>query len=195
MAIIHSSLSDGLHYVGQQHQNWDQWLPELRYAINTAQQETTGCTPAELMVGRQIHGPLERLIHLPPSPEQASYTVLDRQHYLQQEVVQRMRMNQAKQAKYYNLKRKDVQFKVGDLVWLKTHPLSSAVSKFTSKLAPKWEGPGVITKRKGPINYSVSWGDPPRTDCFNVVNLKRFYGRSSSEMPAGGGIYVALPHN
>ncbi len=24
-------------YVGQQHQSWDQWLPEFRYAINTAQ--------------------------------------------------------------------------------------------------------------------------------------------------------------
>ncbi len=36
-------------YVGQQHQTWDQWLPEFRYAINTAQQESTGKTPAEIM--------------------------------------------------------------------------------------------------------------------------------------------------
>ncbi|RXN36895.1 reverse ribonuclease integrase [Labeo rohita] len=132
-------------YVGQQHQSWDQWLPELRYAINTAQQETTGRTPAELMLGRQIYGPLERLIHIHPSPEQAAYTVLERQHLLQQEVVRRMRMSQAKQAKYYNIRRKDVQFQLGDLVWLKTHPLSNAANKFTSKLAPKWEGPGIIT--------------------------------------------------
>lgn len=52
-------------YVGQHHQLWDQWLPEFRFAINTAYQETTGKTPAELMLGRQLHGPLERLVHRP----------------------------------------------------------------------------------------------------------------------------------
>ncbi len=34
-------------YVGQQPKTWDQWLPEFRYPINTAQQESTGKTPAE----------------------------------------------------------------------------------------------------------------------------------------------------
>uniref|UniRef100_A0A9J8AKF4 Gypsy retrotransposon integrase-like protein 1 n=1 Tax=Cyprinus carpio carpio TaxID=630221 RepID=A0A9J8AKF4_CYPCA len=50
-------------YVGQHHQLWDQWLPEFWFAINTAYQETTGKTLAEWMVGRQLHGPLERLVH------------------------------------------------------------------------------------------------------------------------------------
>lgn len=48
-------------YVGQQHQTWDQWLPEFRYAINTAQQESTGKTPAELMLQRPATGTSETL--------------------------------------------------------------------------------------------------------------------------------------
>ncbi|KAI2644984.1 Retrovirus-related Pol polyprotein from transposon 17.6 [Labeo rohita] len=64
-------------YVGQQHQTWDQWLPEFHYAINKAQHESTGKTPAELMLGRQVLGPLERLIHRPPSPDQAAYSLVE----------------------------------------------------------------------------------------------------------------------
>lgn len=56
-------------FVGQYHNTWDQWIPEFRFALNTAQQETTGKAPAELALGRTLHGPLERLIHKPPSPE------------------------------------------------------------------------------------------------------------------------------
>ena len=66
-------------YVGDHHQNWDQWLPELRFAINTAQQETTGKTPAELTLGRQLKGPLERLINHPPTPNHTAYSLLEGQ--------------------------------------------------------------------------------------------------------------------
>ncbi|KAL0146720.1 hypothetical protein M9458_058060, partial [Cirrhinus mrigala] len=59
-------------------------------AINTAQQESTGKTPAELMQGRQVLGPLERLIHRPPSPDQAAYSLVERQNIMAEEVKSRM---------------------------------------------------------------------------------------------------------
>ncbi|KAK7925190.1 hypothetical protein WMY93_007500 [Mugilogobius chulae] len=101
-------------YVGQQHTAWDQWLPEFRFAINTAQQETTGKTPAELALGRQLKGPLERLIHKPPSPDQQqTYDLVERQDKLKEEVKRRVGEHQARQAKYYNARRKEMQFKQG----------------------------------------------------------------------------------
>lgn len=54
-------------FVGDKHSNWDQWLPELRFAINSAHQESTGVTPAQLMLGRSLKGPLERLLYKSPS--------------------------------------------------------------------------------------------------------------------------------
>ncbi len=102
-----------------------------------------------------------------------------------------MRMSQAKQARYYNYRRKNVQFQPGDLVWLNAHPLSSASNKFSAKLAPKWEGPAEIKSKTEPVNYTVCWDNPPKTDVMNVVNLKRYYGRSPPTPLAGvGGIYV-----
>ncbi|KAL1251055.1 hypothetical protein QQF64_018851 [Cirrhinus molitorella] len=46
-------------YVGETHRDWDKWLAEFRFAINTASNETTGHSPAELALGRQLKGPLE----------------------------------------------------------------------------------------------------------------------------------------
>lgn len=123
--------------------------------------ETTGRTPAELMTGRTLKGPLERLIYQPPLPDQAAYLVIEKQKEMTEEVKHRMGLHRVRQARYYNVRRKDAPFHPGDLVWLRSHPLSSATAKFSAKLVAKWEGPVEIKKKKlGPINY-------------NMVNLKR----------------------
>ncbi len=56
-------------YVRDNHRDWDKWIPEFRYAINSAWQESTGLTPAEIALGRKLKGPLERLIRKPPNPD------------------------------------------------------------------------------------------------------------------------------
>lgn len=49
-------------YVKDNHRQWDRCLSDVRYAINTAWQESTGLTPAEITLGRKLKGPLEHLI-------------------------------------------------------------------------------------------------------------------------------------
>lgn len=80
-----------------------------------------------------------------------------------------------------------MQFQPGDLDWFKNHPLSKASNIFSAKLVLKWEGPVEIKSKTGPINYTVCWGNPRKTDVFNVVNLKRYYRRSPQTLSAGGG--------
>ncbi len=41
----------------EQHQHWDSGLPELEFAINTAQQESTGFAPCQLVFGRMLQFP------------------------------------------------------------------------------------------------------------------------------------------
>ena len=165
-------------FVGQHHNTWDQWLPEFRFALNSAQQETTGKVPAELALGRKLHGPLERLINKPPSPaDQAAYNLVERQQKMAEEVRRRVDVHQARQARYYNSRRKEAHFQTGDLVWVRTHPLSKASDKFSAKLAPKWEGPAKVLRKLGPVNYRIGWNNPPdKQDTVNVVNIKKFYG-------------------
>ena len=111
-----------------------------------------------------------------PSPEQPAYSVMERQQKLAEEVSRRVNAAKARQARYYNIHRRNAQFSDGDLVWVKAHHLSNAAAKFSSKLAPKWSGPAVVMKRLGPINYKIKWEDQSkREDTVNVVNLKPYF--------------------
>lgn len=46
-------------YVNDKHKSWDKYLPEFRFAQNSAVHESTGLTPAELPLGRPLKGPLD----------------------------------------------------------------------------------------------------------------------------------------
>ncbi len=105
-------------YVGKHHQDWDKWLPEFRLAINTAVHETIGVTPALLALGRNIKGPLERLIHKTPIPDTTLDITLQKQQEIQEEVRRHIGVAKSRQARYYNARRRDVHFEVGDLVWV-----------------------------------------------------------------------------
>ncbi|GFX96365.1 retrovirus-related Pol polyprotein from transposon opus [Trichonephila clavipes] len=50
------------NYVNEQHDTWDQFLREFAYAIRTAVNETTGKTPAELFLGRNLITPFQKLV-------------------------------------------------------------------------------------------------------------------------------------
>lgn len=55
----------------------------------------------------------------------------------------RVRLEEAsvKLARNYNLRRRDVQYMPGELVWRKNFVLSDAANYYAAKLAPKYIGP------------------------------------------------------
>ncbi|GFW52093.1 uncharacterized protein TNCV_2819621 [Trichonephila clavipes] len=57
--------------------------------------------------------------------------------------------------KYYNRRRRYVQIKVNNCVWVATHPLSSATRKVVAKFKPKFEGPYRVLDVKN--NNVVIW--------------------------------------
>ncbi|KAI4904641.1 hypothetical protein NFI96_003330 [Prochilodus magdalenae] len=73
-------------YVKENHGDWDKWLYKFRFAINNAGHETTKNTPSELALRRTLKGPLERLIHHQPvTPTHPSYSLVERNHQLNEE--------------------------------------------------------------------------------------------------------------
>ncbi|XP_053681478.1 uncharacterized protein LOC127161145 [Labeo rohita] len=165
-------------YVEENHRTWDQWLCEFRFALNTAWHESTGHSPAEIALGRKLKGPLQRALQNPPDPDQPAYSVLDRQQLLYESVKENVGKAQAKQRKYYNLNRRTQNFSEGDLVWVRTHPLSRADDAFMAKISPKWKGPAKVTKKLGPVNYRVVMlSDPSQEDTYHTQNLKICHGQ------------------
>ncbi|XP_066600140.1 uncharacterized protein [Prorops nasuta] len=70
-------------------------------------------------------------------------------------VTQRLDQAFVRQSKPYNSKRRDEQFRVGDLVLSRAHVLSSAMKNFAAKLTPKFTGPSRVIKVISPLVYEV----------------------------------------
>ncbi|KAL7853248.1 hypothetical protein AOLI_G00200920 [Acnodon oligacanthus] len=155
-------------YVTENHRDRDKWLFEFRFVRNNARHDTTKNTPAELALGCTLKGPLERLIHYHAvTPNNPSYSLVERQHQLNEEVRRSVRL---RQARYYNTRRKDAHFQAGDLVWLRAHHTSKASEHFSAKLV---DGPVKVEKKLGPVNCAVMGLRPgDQQDTIPVSNLK-----------------------
>uniref|UniRef100_A0AAR2JKP5 Integrase catalytic domain-containing protein n=1 Tax=Pygocentrus nattereri TaxID=42514 RepID=A0AAR2JKP5_PYGNA len=173
-------------FVGKHHQDWNRWLPEFHLAINTAIHESTGVLLAVPALGRSIKGPLEHLIHRAPTPPMVAYNALQNHMALLSEVERHVGVARSRQARYYNVHCRCVQFTVGDLVWIRTHPLSDASAKFSAKFVPRWKGPTKVEKQLGPNNYRVRWGTEKMKVDNQIVDLKPYYGPSVPLAGVGG---------
>lgn len=163
-------------YVNENHKRWDQYLPEFRFAINSAVQETTGMSPAELQLGRKLQGPMNKLLRAKGhdlSPDAPNYEVVCHLSQLQAKAKENCKKAHLRQLRNYNKNHRDVLFKEKDRVWIRQFPQSSAKKNFTAKLTPKWKGPYRVIQQMGPVNYRIaleSTGEDVRI--VHVCNLK-----------------------
>lgn len=161
-------------YVDDNHKKWDQYLPELRFAINSAVQETIGMSPAELQLGRKLQGPMDKVMQGQNlSPTVPSYEIIRHITQLQSRAKECCRKAQVRQLRSYNQKRRESSYKEKDRVWVRNFPQSSALHHFSAKLATKWKGPYRVILQLGPLNYRVALeatGEDVRT--VHVCNLK-----------------------
>ncbi|KFH71187.1 hypothetical protein MVEG_01489 [Podila verticillata NRRL 6337] len=91
--------------------------------------------------------------------------------------------SQRRMSSQYDRSRKDVTFKVGDLVYLDASDLRKPPG-LTHKLLPRFRGPFKILERPSPLNYRLDL--PPQSrahDVFHVEKLLPAYGRDRHLFP------------
>lgn len=127
-------------YVEDNHKNWDTFLPEFHFALNTAVHESTGVTPAEVNLGRLVKGPLDNEF-TPNSndPDTLAYSTAKQLARLRDYVKVNVNRAQQRQKRNYDRGRRNESYL--EKVWIRTHPLSKDDQAFTVKLAPRWKGP------------------------------------------------------
>lgn len=103
-------------YVKDKH--WDQWLPEFRFVINTAWQESITYNPAEMALGRNLICSVKRMLASNLSPDHPAYARVEKQEALFKTLRDNMARAQGRQAKYYNHRHRAVTYEVGNLVWI-----------------------------------------------------------------------------
>ena len=167
-------------FLNGDHRDWDLHLVELGFALNTAVHSSLGVSPSFMNFGRNPTPSILLRTHLekpqpilPPDLEKWK-TRSRRLPALHDLVRRQLDKATATQAKYYNRKRREVYYQVGDFVRRRNHVLSSAEDHFAAKHAPKFIGPAEVIKVLSPVVYLVKDLNINRTTKVHVNDLKRF---------------------
>jgi hypothetical protein len=134
--------------------DWDKHLHEVSFALRSSVNESTKFTPAYLSTGRELRTPFDNLLGI-VSPSSEVQQLGERMALIYDLARDNIVHSQELSMKIYNKNAKFKDFKVGDLVMYRTHFLSNASQGFTKKLAPRWEGPYVITEKVSNVVYDL----------------------------------------
>ncbi|KAL0549014.1 hypothetical protein IC582_013494 [Cucumis melo] len=155
--------------------SWDSHLHLMEFAYNNSYQATIGMAPFEALYGKCCRSPVcwgevgeQRLM----GPELVQST-----NEAIQKIRSRMHTAQSRQKSYADVRRKDLEFEIGDKVFLKVAPMKG-VLRFErwGKLSPRFVGPFEILERIGPVAYRLAL--PPSLsavhDVFHVSMLRKY---------------------
>jgi hypothetical protein len=154
-AVILDTIS---HYVNQFHTDWDNYLTAIQFAYRTAPAtNSVGFSPFFLLYGREARLPLDvTLLKQCQYPEK---TLRDHIHVLisQLETFREIsksqaETNQANTKDRYDVHAQDVEYQVGDTVWVYIPALQKGLSR---KLMKFWSGPYLLVQQTGPVNFHI----------------------------------------
>uniref|UniRef100_A0AAV2KVV7 Gypsy retrotransposon integrase-like protein 1 n=1 Tax=Knipowitschia caucasica TaxID=637954 RepID=A0AAV2KVV7_KNICA len=145
-------------------------------------QESSQCTPAALMFGRELRTPVDLVFGSPPEPEIAGGHEMDYFQRLREHlrvVHDYTRQVQAssgvRQKRAYDSHCRGQPFQPGDKVWVYCPDRKTGISP---KLCSHWRGPAEVVARLSYVVYRTDYlSKPPKFICLpdaqfaNVVNL------------------------
>ena len=169
-------------FVDDNHKDWDTHVPLLLMAYRTAVHDTTGCTPAQLMMGRDLRLPIDLLIGRPEdevSHHASNYAEelqarLERVHTFARS---RMQLKTDSMKEHYDATSNCDQLDVGDPVWLHCPQRKKGLSP---KLMRQWQGPYLVTKRINDMVYRVQLKPQTKPKVVHRNWLWRYSGSSFS---------------
>ncbi|KAL0537123.1 hypothetical protein IC582_026093 [Cucumis melo] len=155
--------------------SWDSHLHLMEFAYNNSYQATIGMAPFEALYGKCCRSPVcwgevgeQRLM----GPELVQST-----NEAIQKIRSRMHTAQSRQKSYADVRRKDLEFEVGDKVFLKVAPMKGVLRfERRGKLSPRFVGPFEILERIGPVAYRLALPPSLSTvhDVFHVSMLRKY---------------------
>ena len=146
-------------FVGGDHTDWDKYIFEFMFALNSFKHDATGFSPAELFLKRKLESPGEWMDwdgdgDFGMRDGWSSFLGGGGVSMFAQARSNMRRQNSVNKTRY-DKRRAEVRLKVGDRVMLRSHPLSNLRKNFSAKLAPKWRGPYSVKESLSPVNVRI----------------------------------------
>ena len=160
--------------------SWSNYLPLIEFSYNNSYQASIQMAPFEALYGRRCRSPIgwfelgEARLVGPDLVQDA----MDKVRLIRE----RLLAAQSRQKAYVDHRRKNLEFMVGDHVFLRVSPMKG-VMRFgkRGKLSPRYIGPFEILERVGPVAYRLAL--PPELSMihpvFHVSMLRKYLPDSS----------------
>ena len=154
---------------------WDEHVALMEFAYNNQYHSSIDMAPYEALYGRKCRCPMywdeegERILEGPKLVQELVEKI--------RVVKQNLKAAQDRQKSYADPRRREVEYNMGDRVFLKVSPWKGVV-RFgkRGKLSPRYIGPYEILERVGPVAYRLALPMELAQihDVFHVSMLRRY---------------------
>ena len=164
--------------------SWDMYILLIKFAYNNSYQSSIGIAPYEALYGQRCRTPVcwtELNEHKMIGPD----IVKDTEEKVRV-IQQRLKATNDRQKTYADLKRKDIEYEVGDKVFIKVSPWRK-ILRFCKKrkLSPRFIGPYEILERIGHVAYRLALPSELAKlhNVFHVSLLRKYRSDGSHILP------------
>ena len=162
--------------------DWDMLLPYVMAAYRSSRHEATGFTPNYLLLGREVHAPVDLVYETPEVVASSSYEAysdeLENRFQYAYALVRDHLGEAAKRSKrYYDLHVRPRRFSVGD--WVYYYNPRKYTGK-QEKWARKYSGPYLVVKVVGPVNVVLQKTKRSKSFMVHVDKVKPY---EADELP------------
>ncbi|XP_071727227.1 uncharacterized protein [Rutidosis leptorrhynchoides] len=163
---------------------WDKYLPLAEFSYNNSYHASIKAAPFEALYGRKCRSPIcwnevgDRQLTGPEIIHETTEKIV--------QIKERLKTARSRQKSYADVRRKPLEFQIGDMVMLKVSPWKGVI-RFgkRGKLNPRYVGPFKIIERIGPVAYRLELPQQLAGvhNTFHVSNLKKCLAKEDLTIP------------
>ena len=167
-------------YVSQNQKDWSTYIPMLVLAYNSAVHDSTRCTPASLMLGRQLRLPIDLALGIPETRQSTcesdyAYELETQMLHMHEIARKNIKICSDGMKRYYNRNTNFKEHNEGDAVWYLYLERKVGISP---KLTRNWKGPYIVTKKFGDVLYQIQLNPRGKPKIVHYDKLKPYLGEN-----------------